>query len=71
MRNLDTAVSVPGILSRIGPRHTLRAASGGRPVPRFVMQSHALSAPRANPRALLIAMTIAVAVYLLGCRIRG
>ncbi len=33
------------------------------------MQSHALGGPIASPRALIIAAAIAVAVYLLGCRL--
>lgn len=71
MRNLDTAVTVPGILSGFGPRHTPRSVTGGRNASRFVMQSHVLNAPRANPRALLVAATIAFALYLIGRRIRG
>lgn len=71
MRNLDTAVRVPGILTGFGPRHTSRRATRGRNASRFVMQSHVLNAPLANPRALLVAATIALALYLIGSRIRG
>ncbi|MEO8937041.1 MAG: hypothetical protein ABI277_13770 [Burkholderiaceae bacterium] len=71
MRNLDTTVRGPGILSGFGPRHTLRSVTGGRHAARFVMQSHVLNAPRANPRALLVAAAIALALYLIGRRIRG
>ncbi len=46
-----------------------RRASPALGTPRFVTQSHALSAPIARPRSLFLAATIAIALYLLGRRI--
>lgn len=36
---------------------------------RFIQQSHAVSAPIASPRSLLLAATIAVALYFVGRRL--
>ena len=67
MRPLDLPKLSPGVLSRIASPRLVRAR---RPKPsRFVMQSHALSRPIANPKALLIAAAIAIALYLVGHRL--
>lgn len=60
-----------GVGTAPGPAsgRTIHRVDHGMRPGRFVMQSHALGAPIASPRALIIAAAIAVAVYLLGCRL--
>ena len=67
----------PGILPGVLPNRSTplrdtrdaREARDTRSTTRFVMQSHALGTPLVSPGALLIAATIAFALYLIGCRL--
>jgi hypothetical protein len=59
----------PGILSGVPfRRRALPTHEATRPS-RFVTQSHALSAPIASPRSMFIALTVAIALYLIGRRL--
>ena len=53
------------IMIGLAPARISRAHRDGRPR-RYVMQTHALSAPRASSRSLFIAGLIAVALYFVG-----
>ena len=59
----------PGI--GLGARRPTNSANDDRRNARFVTQSHALGAPAASPRALLIAAAVAVAVLVIGYRLSG
>jgi hypothetical protein len=62
----------PGILAS-APLARQRPADpvNRRPASRYVTQSHPVSAPMANPTAIVIAAVIAIGLYFLGRRLSG
>lgn len=68
MRSIDLSKLTPAGLSSVVAPHRLRPERRPKPM-RFVTQSHALGRPMASPTALIIAAAVAIAVYLLGCRL--
>ncbi len=63
------SILTPGILAGVGSRRSTASANDDRHTARFVTQSHVLGARIANPRALFIAAAIAVALYIIGCKL--
>ena len=61
------SLATPGI--GLGSRRPTASANDDGGHARFVTQSHALGAPIATPRALLIAVAVAVAVFVIGFRV--
>lgn len=63
------SIVTPGIGIGLGLRRATTSANDERRNARFVTQSHALGAPIASPRALLIAAAVALAVFVIGLRL--
>jgi len=61
--------TTPGILAPSAVRARSTRGIGSIRRSRFVMESHLAGAPVYSPRAILIAATIAVALYLIGRRL--
>jgi hypothetical protein len=59
----------PGILATTPLARRMRIEPDERRPSRYVMETHTLSAPMANPKALLIAACVAVGLYVLARRI--
>jgi hypothetical protein len=69
MTSPHASLMTPGIAVGLGSRRTTDSANDDRRNARFVTQSHALGAPIASPRALIIAAAVIVAVLLIGFRL--
>jgi preprotein translocase subunit Sec61beta len=64
----DRNPTTPGILARIPARRQPQSTTGPS---RFVTQSHAVSAPALNPRALVLAAMIAAGLVVIARRSSG
>ena len=69
MRSIDLSKLKRAGLLRVGAPLQLQRLERPPRRTRFVTQSHALGRPKASPLALMIAAAVAIAVYLLGCRL--
>jgi hypothetical protein len=61
----------PGILASVPLARRVQPDPEVRRPSRYVMQSHPVSAPMTNPKALLLAAAVAVGLYLLARRLRN